>query len=127
MSFVFKSQGELDKCLSYWTKELRLDDWDFKVSIVRGRDMWEEDKNAMLNPSWHHRTAEIQLRDPIDYPECFDEQDHEISLVHELCHLYTDAHGRFISDEDWNMSHQERERTCIAISRALVKLKRQAK
>lgn len=111
---VYEESGSLASEVELWKKILRLQDWDTKVEIVRASSLNEGSQGQC---SWvlSRKEAKISLLDPIDYNCKLWPQDHEVTLVHELLHLHF-AHVEEASNYD--------EQAIVAISQALVKLRR---
>lgn len=116
------NQEELEACLSKWQKILRLQDWNVHVEVKRERDMEMEGRCAELSCQEPTRHAWIVIRDPTDYPDTAAEpQDMEMSIVHELLHIYTrpfDLPGQ-------GPKHIAEEWLIEAVCHALVRLSRQ--
>ena len=89
---VHYSIGQLSERLKYWQKELRLQDWDVSLQMLRSRDMSVDDALGECHTFSDQKKAAIRILDPIDYEEVDEGMvrclDHEYVLVHELCHLY---------------------------------------
>lgn len=105
--------------LTEWQKILRLQDWDIKIDICRGRN-FKTDGQAEVSWTNEKKMAIIHLLDPIDYDNDYFPQDHEISLVHELLHLHM---AGFVA-EDGTVEDMAQEQVADALSKALVGLKR---
>jgi len=89
MTYVYRDNDAAKKALGEWAKRLRLQDWVITIEIVRARDMPLDDKSGCVKWFVHDKSAHITLLDPIDYPpNPYEEQDQEITLVHELLHLH---------------------------------------
>jgi hypothetical protein len=74
----------------YWQGILRLQDWDVKVVIARGRE-FVTGEGSQGECTWQLPTKQalIKLIDPIDYPtDTKWPYDPEKTLVHELLHLH---------------------------------------
>lgn len=119
---IYETQEQLDEALLEWQKTLRLQDWQIRARLVRGRDMFTEESAASVRWTFPKKMATIQLLDPADYePNIEFPQDHEISLVHELLHLH---YAGFDETENGSVEHALLEQSIEAISTALVALKR---
>lgn len=124
MSVIY-DLDQLAARLDYWTERLRLQDWDFQVQIVRDRDMSLANTQADIQIIPTKKTARISVLDPLDYePSCWNEQDMEVSLVHELLHIHFDGIGPRENSEDDPRLLQE-EIAVNTLSHALVTLDRE--
>ena len=101
--------------LEYWQRQLRLQDWDIDVEIVRPLAI--EGKAGDTRTTREVRQAWIRISDPSlseqDFPEHF--LDIEVTLVHELLHVAFAANIE---------THDEVEPAIDATARALVALNR---
>jgi len=89
MTFTYKDLAAAQSSLNEWAQRLRLSDWKITLHISRSHDMPMEGKVGAVKWFAQQKDAIIHLLDPIDYPpHSWDEQDHEITLVHELLHLH---------------------------------------
>lgn len=106
---------------SEWQERLRLQDWHVYLGITRERDFENNGKEAEITIYYLMKQATINLVDPVDFPStCVEPQDMEVSIVHELLHIYFGAsHG----DPD-NMDNVAEEQAIHCISHALVNAKR---
>ncbi|MEK4236454.1 hypothetical protein [Paenibacillus sp. FSL H7-0714] len=87
-SVIFTEEQLKEKCAE-WQKVLRLQDWDVKTSIERGRDMNLPNSNGVITVQEEHRSANIRILDPLDYsPDELHPQDMEKILIHELLHIH---------------------------------------
>lgn len=124
MKFTFETNEQLQAALAEWQKILRLQDWNIYARIAREKDLFCPDSAAAINWVLAKKTATLQLLDPIDYGEDLAvDQDHEVSLVHELLHLH---YAPFDNTENDTLELYMLEQSIEAISRALVSLKRGA-
>lgn len=122
---IFENDKQLQDSLEEWQKILRLQDWIVQAKVVRARDMILDESAAAVSWTYSKRMASIQLLDPLDYTsELMEEQDHEISLVHELLHLH---YAGFETTSRGTVEHALMEQSIEATSRALVYLKRKVK
>jgi hypothetical protein len=117
---IFTEEKLREKCAE-WQKILRLQDWIINVRICREWDMLSSDCNAEIEIVLPKRMATIRVLDPVDYPDNLSEdQDMELSLVHELLHIHF-----WPFTERLDGLHQVAEEQAIeAISRGLVELYR---
>ncbi|MBY9081004.1 hypothetical protein KIH86_07615 [Paenibacillus sp. HN-1] len=89
MESVIYSEEQLREKCAEWQKILRLQDWVVVTGITRERDMNLKNCNANISINLDHRSANIQLIDPVDYdPDELFPQDMEKHLVHELLHIH---------------------------------------
>ena len=124
MSVIYDIE-QLAERLEYWAERLRLQDWDFHIQIVRERDMRMDNTQAHIEILPAKKLARISVLDPVDYePDCWNEQDMEISLVHELLHIHFDGIGSRENNEDDPRLLQE-EIAVNTLSHALVNLDRE--
>lgn len=120
---IYESAELLQKDLEYWTRILRLQDWDIEATIRRARELDYENTAATVAWTFENKQAVIKLLDPVDYmPGLMEDQDHEVSLVHELLHLH---YAGFDETERGSLAHAMLEQSINAISNALVWLRRQ--
>lgn len=85
---VILTEVELRQKCAEWQKVLRLEDWDVKVKLKRGRDL---ELGGAGECGWtiEKKQALIKITDSADYPpDCIIPQDMERTLVHELLHLH---------------------------------------
>lgn len=114
MGRVFDEAQLKQKCAE-WQKILRLQDWIVDVKICRERDMKLNDCYAECELNLKKKMAHIRILDPIDFPPD-DEQDMELSLVHELLHLH-------FSPLSVDGKDIEEEQAIEAISQGLLRVK----
>ncbi len=118
---IYTSQKQLEKALAKWQKILRLMDWKIDISIERGRYFSNQESQAEVEWYIQNKRAVIKILDPIDYEDALDEQDMELSLVHELLHLHLAPFDTFESGSQEEIALEQ----CIEmISMALVNLER---
>lgn len=121
---VSVTPADLDARLAYWQGQLRLQDWDMTVTIVRRHAMSRPTSVASADIEIYHR-AKIRLLDPIDFhPEDWPvDRDLEVSLVHELLHcvFYDVGNPKADTPEDAAF-----ERAIEVTAIALVRLERRA-
>jgi hypothetical protein len=119
---IYETEEALQNDLIYWQKTLRLQDWDIYARVARGRELFNENSAACIRWVLPKKTATLQLLDPSDYdPGLAVDQDHEVSLVHELLHLH---YAPFDHTEEGSLELYMLEQSIEAISRALVALRR---
>lgn len=111
----------IERC-AYWQRVLRLQDWDVAVSMERRHALKRGVANAEIDI---YRRAKIRLLDPVDIApdDWAQDQDLEISIVHELLHLAFHDVGRPKDDSPEDVAL---ERAIEATANALVRLDRQA-
>jgi hypothetical protein len=125
---VFDDQAfdaDIKKQAAYWQRILYLQDWTLDVRVSRHWEM--EDIATLAQVSWfiHRKDAIIRVLHPSDLPGLGgkfingEENDYDISLVHELLHLH-------FAPFDSKERHIEiaQEQAINAISRGIVKLYR---
>lgn len=120
---IFDSQEQLDACLAYWQKVLRLQDWGVKARIVR-RSALDDETNAHVSVTWNKKNAFIELLDPIDYSSTAWAQDHEKSLVHELLHIHITAVANERGAWEEGMDDMMEEQAIESLATSFVKLNR---
>lgn len=79
----------LEGCCAQWQKLLRLQDWEINVSYGRMRELSDTGKTVlgMAEANYEHRYAKFLILHPEDCNE-EEREEIEITLVHELLHLY---------------------------------------
>lgn len=118
---------DLEALLVEWQKILRMQDWDFTIKIKRHYDMPIKDTQGGCSWLLAKRRGVISILDPVDYdPAIVDEQDREITLVHEMLHPLLGQFESEASNDSDNLEWAAKEQTIDCIAKALVKLKRSA-
>lgn len=116
------TQDELTALARKWQQRLRLQDWDVTVEIKRAREMSLDGKAGEVVMVLEQRRAWITLRDMTDVdPEEQADNDPEVTVVHELLHLFTEPLG--LPEEGPRATAEEQ--MLNAVSRALVALDRE--
>lgn len=85
---IFPSEAAAARCCADYQRVLRLQDWRVRVRIVPANEI---DGRSQAQVHWQlaRRMAVVKLMAPADYALRYEEpQDHELDLVHELCHLH---------------------------------------
>lgn len=114
------NEENANRLLSFWQKQLRIEDWNVFLYIKRIYDM-REDSIGRCAPAPSTRTAVIALLHPGDYaPSICTPYDMEQTLVHELLHVSFAA-----SEPDPGDKHLMFEQSLDALSYALVNLNRE--
>ena len=125
---IYETQEELDAAIALWQKRLRLQDWDIKAEIKRGRDMRHDYPVSGLNTiTVCAKLAHIRLLDPLDYDCETEPQDHERTLVHELIHMHLQPLLNQVEAEDSELCKRlwsATEQAITALDGAFVKLAR---
>ena len=120
-------ENDIRKQAAYWQKLLHLQDWNLDVRVSR---QWEmDDASTLAQCSWyiHRKDAVIRVLHPSDLPGIGskfikgEENDYDISLVHELLHLHFAPITRLHKEESYEIYE---EQAINAISRAFVELYR---
>lgn len=118
------NQAQLALVLSFWQTVLSLRDWHMKANLARQFEMATEARLAEVAWSMAHRQASIRVLDPVDYRHDLDlmglPQDMEEDLVHELLHVVL---AGWAPPHD-TPEHTAQEQAIIALSKALVNLRR---
>lgn len=111
----------LSFAVEWWQRQLRLQDWDIRASVVR---YYLDPDGALGRTKVHASTREaiVTLTDPADHhPDSSDvDRDLEVTLVHELLHV------AFPHDSPDGSCSQDMERAIDSTARALVNLRRGA-
>jgi hypothetical protein len=120
---IYETQEEVAAALAFWQKALRLQDWHVTVEIKRSRDMGGEyTRGGEVFIKDSRKAARINLLDPVDYsPSCWEPQDMEYFLVHELLHLHTSCIRQTDGESEDNT---QEEQAVDSIASALVSLHR---
>lgn len=113
---------ELQVMLKLWVERMKLQEWDIRASIIRGKDFILGDSCGEVNFLLSKAQATIHLLDPIDYPsDTAFEQDMEVTLVHELLHLKFAA----FQPEEGTLKHDLFERAIQTTAEFLVGMRRE--
>ena len=121
---VILTQQEAQALCCEWQERLRLQDWDVKVDIAREAQFRTSGTAGECRWVLAKKTALVYLLDPVDYPPDIRwEQDHEVTLVHELLHLHGAPFDQFESGSPEEIAL---EQMIDLTARALVALERQA-
>jgi hypothetical protein len=79
------SQSQIEALAREWQRELKIQDWDIVVKIVRGKKLCTDDGGITFEEK--RREAFIMIRDPRDVAkDRMKAYDMEVVLVHELLH-----------------------------------------
>lgn len=120
------SEPELQSLLKEWQKTLRMQDWDFKLSVVKQYDIPNE-AQAWCKFVLAKRATIIKILHPDDYdPSTMGSQDMEKSLVHEMLHPLMAQFESGESNTQGTMEWIAKEQVIDFIAQALVGLKRRA-
>lgn len=129
-SQVFDDQAfdsDIKKQATFWQKILALQDWNVDVRISRQWEMSDQTTVAQIEWFLTRKDAILRVVHPTDLPglsKSFihgEENDYDISLVHELLHLHFAPLGLDRSDKRNEIAE---EQAINAISRGIVKLYR---
>ena len=112
---------ELQLLCREWQERLGLQDWRIHIEILRERDFSKSNRGAEINIVLSNKSANIHMLDPVDYIDCWFEQDQEKDLVHELGHIIFDP---FYQTED-GLVKTFQEQAIDTFAKALVNLKRE--
>ncbi|MEE9594253.1 MAG: hypothetical protein V3V92_02530 [Candidatus Hydrothermarchaeales archaeon] len=115
------SSRDAERLVKQWQKVLRLDDWRITVKICRSMDI--AGTLGAVRILKQSKEAKMQLLDPIDFSDPDSPHDMEVTLVHELLHLSTDA----FDPPKEGCEHMHFEIALNTIAEALVGLKRHGK
>lgn len=122
--YLIKSDEELQKLALEWCEYLNLsNNWDIVFKLERKSGIKEESQ-ADCDWTLGSNTAIICIMDHMDWENKLFQQDMEVSLVHELLHLYFCT---FDSTVDGSAEHIRLEQTIETLSKSLVNLKRMVK
>ncbi|WP_416149421.1 hypothetical protein ACM26V_00025 [Salipaludibacillus sp. HK11] len=119
---VILTEDQLNERAAYWQKVLGLQDWDVQVKKARA-EAFDGDREGECEYLSNSKTARIRILDESHYPtDAWDEQDMELTLVHELLHLHFSA----IRDLAYELDHYVmfEEQAINKMSQALVHLER---
>jgi hypothetical protein len=114
---IFTDDEQLRAACERWKKVLRLQDWIVDVQLVR-RESFSDGESASVEYNLFERTALVRVLDSRDYAG--EDQNHEISLVHELVHLMLAGLDPLIKDN--GMADVVLERSVRTIAVALVQM-----
>lgn len=124
---IFTTQEQLDAALAKWQGILGLSDWKLIAKIVRAGE-WSGNCQGDILIVGSRLEAGIRLLDPLDWKsECWFPQDHEMTLVHELCHLIFHPYVREVDDANEELAkrlYTQEEQAIRRLERALVMLDR---
>jgi hypothetical protein len=116
---VFVTDGQIDRCLSYWKNLLCLNDWYIKVMVVPSSQFKLQNCAGENEFNTEGRSAIIRLIGEEEYGSRVVKMCHEGTLVHELLHLCLPDVGdteTFEGKVTQNLQHQTLEK----LARALV-------
>lgn len=120
---IIYNQKQLEERLGYWQNKLRLNDWIISIEIRRGRALRIEDKAATVAWVVENKVADIQIIDPLDYPEdAWFPQDMDWEIVHELLHLHLVP----VTDNSDEQNSIDIEQIIESITYGLIALERKA-
>ena len=116
---IYKTVEELREACKFWQEILSLEDWQVVIRFARVYEIGE-DSQGRCNWVLERKEAVILILDHQDWdPDCAFEQDHERTIIHELCHLHF---APFFGEE--TPDHKiEKEQAIHAVSRALIRIK----
>ena len=122
---IYENEEQARQACAEWQERLKLQHWLVKARICRRDDMGLEDSCGTCAWTLSRAEALLKLLDPIDYPEDgIVDQDHEVTLVHELLHIHF---APFASDlKPDSLEHIAMERAIDVMSKTMVELKRKA-
>ena len=122
---VILTQPQLEECLAYWQRELRLQDWDIKLEFAR-RHVMETDASAQSQWWSLDKSGRIKMLDSHDYEGAgwVNPQDMESDLVHELLHCH--LRSKELEIPESGSKHDALEVAIEMLTQALVRLKREA-
>lgn len=118
-------EAAVEAQLRYWQQVLRLQDWNISLQVVRQHDLGDPEAIAECQYYIDRKDAFIRVIPPSDldkFEETFmagEARDYDVTLTHELLHLH------FAGFDD-PQHEQEQEQVINTLSRALVKLYREA-
>lgn len=116
------TEYEATRLMEEWQQRLRLQDWDIYVSVERVFDM-EQGKNGHIYILDTNRVAFVELLDRADLnPKYADKNDSEVTIVHELLHIFVEPLGIPQS----GLKYVAAEQMIQTLASALVALKRAA-
>lgn len=122
---IFENQEQLDACLHYWQKVLRLQDWIIKATLTRRRDI-DKESDGHCDAYLCRKAANICIVTAESYgDDNFQELDQEHILVHELVHIYEFPIMAQLNDDDAKeATFHQREQLVDCLATALIALNR---
>ena len=122
---IYETQEQAQQACREWQERLKLQHWFVKVRICRHDDMGMDETCGTCRWVLSRAEALLKLLDPIDYPtDGIVEQDHEITVVHELLHIHFAPFTSELKVD--SIENIFMERATEQIARTLVALKREA-
>jgi hypothetical protein len=113
------TQEDIQALLVKWQAIMRLQDWDVEIQFSRARDIGP-DRAAEVERCDGKKHARISIKESIDWDtKCIVSQDEELSIVHELVHLYFPCIDNFNGTDNTIY-----EQAVHRISSTMVKLER---
>jgi hypothetical protein len=113
------TQEDIQALVVKWQAIMRLQDWDVDIRFSRAHDIGP-DRDAEVDRCDSGKCARISIKDPGDRDsKCISPQDIELSLVHEMVHLYFPHIDNFNGTDDAIY-----EQAVHQISSTMVKLER---
>jgi hypothetical protein len=81
--------GGLDACVSFWQRELGLEEWSIAVHVVSDEDLGGRDEGD-ININWRSKTATIRVMrvEDSDLPRRRARAVQRYTIAHELMHLH---------------------------------------
>lgn len=128
---IYQDEAEANEACIKWQSRLRLADWIVKVKIAGHAEITQalsgEPAMGCVHPVTHRKEALVRLLDPKDWDaenKTFP-QDHEVTLVHELLHLYFDMiyYASPLGERSYEYKLAEEQAVC-SLSSSIVALKR---
>lgn len=119
---IYENQEQLNAGLAKWQQILRLRDWDISADLLPPRNAPNECGQTTL--SWKYKEAHIKINSRVeDHSDGLGEHDHELSLVHELCHLHVRPLER---DNPTQLEDMVMEQVVEVLAKSFVNLDRRA-
>lgn len=119
MRHIF-TEDELKKLCAFWQNQLKLNNWRIAIGIERKTAFNNSQSTGEIDYVLPLGQAIIKVLDPLDYPNSPFKQDMEITLVHELLHLYFAPFAPLNN----TLEHDFMENTIEQLANILVAMKR---
>lgn len=118
------TRDDFQALTDWWKERLGLPHWEFKVQLWTRRAADEHNAYAQLDACWEKRIAWLCVLDPADAEDSqsLTTYDPEVSVVHELLHVYTE---QMHPKKRRSPENIKAEQLAHFVSLALVKLKRE--
>lgn len=119
MEYIFNLE-QLKEICAFWQNQLKLNNWRIAIGIERKTVFNNSQSAGEIDYVLPLGQAIIKVLDPLDYPNSPFKQDMEITLVHELLHLYFAPFAPLNN----TLEHDFMENTIEQLANILVAMKR---